>query len=143
MKNLQYRIALPIIIEGSLFSISIKTLFHACGPKDDGSFMKCHWSEQAVFAFTLAILFTGIVCLFLRSRDQARGLALSLLPIGALIILLSNKFIGICKMATMHCHTVFLPASTVIGIITLATGLLIYFISATKKQENQVSNLNG
>ncbi|MBO5574333.1 MAG: DUF4418 family protein, partial [Clostridium sp.] len=40
-------IALTII--SFLFLIGTKTIFGPCGPKEDGSFMTCHWAGQALF----------------------------------------------------------------------------------------------
>ena len=136
MKKAQYKISLPIQLEGILFSLGVKYLFHACGPKSDGSFMKCHWSEQAVFALSLAIIFLGIIGLFIKSLDVVRGLALSLIPIGILILLIPNVLIGVCGMADMRCHTVFIPGSAVSGVIISVTGLLLFLIGGKAKNHS-------
>ena len=137
MNKTQIKIALPIIIEGIIFSLAVKFLFNGCGPKDDGSFMKCHWSEQAVFALTLALIFTGIIALFVKSKDIARGLAFSLIPFGAVIISIPNYFIGACKMAEMRCRTTLVPGATVSGIIILITGLVLFFVTGNKSDSKE------
>ena len=58
--------------------LGVKLVFHACGMKEDGSYMNCHWAEQAVFAVSAGLTITSVLRLFLDRKAKA-GAALAMI----------------------------------------------------------------
>ena len=56
MKKVKERTAgIVMTVLSLLLTIGSKTIFSACGPKEDGSWMTCHWAEQAVFGMGIVL----------------------------------------------------------------------------------------
>ncbi|HCJ42381.1 DUF4418 family protein [uncultured Ruminococcus sp.] len=103
-------------------SVGVKLVFHACGPKDDGSFMTCHWAEQAVLVIGGAMTVISLLVLFVTNGGMRRGLALALAPLGIGAALIPNTMIKLCMMNDMHCHAVMKPAVIIFGITAAVLG---------------------
>lgn len=102
--------------------LGVKLVFHACGAKDDGSWMSCHWAEQAVFAASLALTAAGLLRLFLDRKAKAgAALAMSMLSIAAALV--PGIFIRLCMMETMRCHAVMRPAVLILCGLIAAAGI--------------------
>lgn len=102
--------------------IGVKCLFHACGAKDDGSFMSCHWAEQAVFALSLGMTAGSVLRLFLNRQAKA-GAALMLSVTAVMTALLPGVFIRLCMMQEMRCHAVMRPAVIIVCVLLAVTGI--------------------
>ena len=110
-----------------ILSISLclgsKLVFHACGAKDDGSFMSCHWAEQAVFAVSAGMTVTAVLRLFL-DRQAKAGAALAMSISAAVTALIPGFVIRLCMMDTMHCHAVMRPAVVILSVLLAVTGIV-------------------
>ncbi len=103
-------------------SVGVKLVFHACGPKDGGSFMTCHWAEQAVLVIGGAMTVISLLVLLVTNGGMRRGLALALAPLGIGAALIPNTMIKLCMMNDMHCHAVMKPAVIIFGIAAALLG---------------------
>ncbi len=104
-----------------ILTVGVRTVFSACGPKDDGSWMTCHWAEQAVFMAGTALTVVSVVVLICGSDRAALGASLSAIPTAIVTILIPDIAIKLCMMPTMHCHTVMRPAVIVTAVLITVT----------------------
>lgn len=99
------------------------TLFSACGPREDGSWMNCHRAQTALTVVGGAGLLLALLRCFCKRRVR-RGLDLAALLLAILAILLPGTLIGLCMMPDMRCRAVMVPWTTVLaalaGIVALA-----------------------
>ena len=125
MKILKQRWAGIVLTALSLFlTIGVKTVFAACGPKEDGSWMACHWAEQAVFASGIVLSCISVMILLISDEKVRLGLSLAVIPAAAVTALIPGVFSGLCMMTNMHCHTVTRPSVTVISVLIAAAALV-------------------
>ena len=104
--------------------IGILTFFAPCGPKEDGSWMSCHWAGQAVTGTALVLVVLALVHLLVRDRGMKLGLDVGLAVTAICSALLPGKLIGLCMMADMRCHRLTVPGVTVCAVLViLATAL--------------------
>lgn len=130
MKNtkakLQTILNAVVLVLSLALTVGVKTVFSACGPKEDGSFMNCHNAEMAVFAIGIALSITALMALLLKGAKLKAGLTLGMVPVAVICAVLPNNFIKLCMMTDMHCHSVMRPAV----IITSALIAVIAAVSA-------------
>lgn len=125
MKKIIHIAALLLSI---FLAVGVKLLFHACNPKDDGTWMHCHTAENAVCIGGIALASLFLMKLLLRSR-KAAGI-LSFLAAGCAFVtaLLPNTLIHLCMMTNMRCHSTMKPAvimlSLSIALLAAVDGIL-------------------
>ena len=135
MKNvLKGRITGMILTILSLvLTIGVKTFFSACGPKEDGSFMTCHWAEQAVLAMGIALTAMSVILLIMGSSKAGFGAALSILAAAGMTVLIPGVMIDLCMMPQMHCHVAMRPAVIVLCALIIVTAAVHIFMQLRKK----------
>lgn len=122
MKIVKDRIAgIVMTVLSLLLTVGVKTVFSACGPKEDGSWMTCHWAEQAVFMAGTALTVISVIVLIFGRHKAALGASLCALPVVIVTTLIPGVAINLCMMTNMHCHTVMRPAVIVISVLIAVT----------------------
>ena len=111
-----------LLILSAALCLGVKLLFHACGMKEDGSWMNCHWAEQAVFVVSIGLTVTACLRLLLNRQAKA-GAALAMSVIAVMTALLSGVFVRLCMMDTMRCHAVMRPAVIILCALIAVTGI--------------------
>lgn len=92
-----------------VLAAGVKTLFSACGPKPDGTWMRCHTVEEYVFLLAVALVVMSVGALLLRKPHTRRVLALMGAATAAVAALLPNVLLPLCLKTTMHCHAMMTP----------------------------------
>lgn len=95
------------------------TFLKPCGPKDDGSWMTCHWAGQALRGVAGAMLALAVVRLFVPGGVKL-GLDIGMAALAVLSLCVPGHLIGLCMMDTMRCHAVMTPGVTVLSILVIA-----------------------
>ena len=109
-----------LLLLSAALCLGSKLLFHACGPKEDGSWMSCHWAEQTVFLMSIGLTVVSAVRLCL-SRPAKAGAALAMSVMSVATALIPGIAIRLCMMDTMRCHAVMRPAVLILcGLIAVA-----------------------
>ena len=90
-----------IAILSLLLCIGAATFFQACGPKDDGSWMNCHWAEVTVVSLGAVMTAQGIARFFVAPKIRI-GLDISHIAISVLTAVVPGILIPLCMMNTMH-----------------------------------------
>ena len=120
-------VGMLIVIIGLLVLFAPFGYAHACFPKADGGFMKCHWMGEAVPMLGGLIAALGVwVLLFKRSRI---GIAFSNIGLGVCLILLQTVVIGTCKTATMPCNVYTKPVILLLAIVLIAIDVGYLFVN--------------
>ena len=123
-KTIEWIMGILLLACSLCLSVGVKLWFHACGPKEDGSFMTCHWAQQAVLVIGCAMTVISLLALILQNGGMRRGLALAAAPCGIGAALIPNTMIKLCMMTDMHCHAVMKPAVIIAGIAAAVIGVI-------------------
>ena len=130
MKAIKDRLTgIILTILSVLLTVGVKSFFSACAPKEDGSWMNCHWAEQAVFVMGCALTAMAVFVLISGKSEAGAGAALSMTALSAAAALTPGLAINLCMMTTMHCHTVMRPAVIVICALIAVTGAAHTFLT--------------
>ena len=116
---------IALLTETLLLTIGVGTFLSPCKePKEDGSWMYCHYAGTVVCGLAVVLLVMSVLFLLIKNREIKRGVALGILPCTVLTVLIPQRVIPLCMMETMRCHTVFQPAVWILGIMILITAVV-------------------
>ena len=121
-----------LVIVEVLFLTGVLTVFKACGPKDDGSWMTCHWAGQAAIGVAVVLLIIAIVHMIVPAAKVKLGLALAIIPVSILVAVIPGCLINLCMMDTMRCHTVMRPFIIIMSVITIILSVIDILVQRKK-----------
>ena len=121
-----------LAVFGILYFVGILTFFAPCGPKEDGSWMACHWAGNAVAAFAAVIAVSALCHVFVPSPKIKLGLSLAIIPTALASALLPGNLINLCGMKMMRCHTVMHPAVIVASILVIVAAVVDILVQRKK-----------
>jgi len=122
-----------LLILSGLFVAGIHTFFAPCGPKEDGSWMVCHWAGQAEVAFSFVLFLISLAHAFIPNSLIKTGLSIAMIPTALAAALLPGNLINLCMIKTMRCHTIMHPAVILVCVlIILCAGLDIFLKNKNK-----------
>ena len=107
-------------------------VFTACGPKEDGSWMLCHWADRTVVALAAAFLAASVIRFFV-SKDVKKGISIAFIPFSVITLLIPGKIIRLCMMHDMRCWTLMKPFVTVTAVLILAVSIAEVIVRGIKK----------
>lgn len=119
------------ILSAGLFVGSF-TFLNTCGPKDDGSFMTCHYAGNVIKALSLVILIQAVLAL-INFKNTRAGLNISNLLVSVVCLLVPGHLVATCMMNDMRCNLYTKPGVTVICIIIAAVTLISSVMNLIKK----------
>ncbi|MBQ8082373.1 MAG: DUF4418 family protein [Clostridia bacterium] len=105
-----------ILVLSLVLLIGLMTFLQPCGPREDGSWMNCHWAGEALKGVAGVLTIQAAALLFAR-RATRRGLAIGMIPTAILAILLPGQLIPLCVANTHQCQAVTRPAALVLGVL--------------------------
>ena len=128
---------LPLAAAGlsALLVVGANTVFSACDPMPDGSWMRCHDCQNQVTAGGAVLALVLGASAFVPKRSLRLALQ-ALGVVGAVVVFLTPGVIcPLCMMETMRCHTVFQPFARIMSGLIAATGVasLAVTLRGTKK----------
>ena len=134
MKRIHFSDILPAVLSG-LFLLGILFVFHPCGPKEDGTWMSCHWAGVAVTV--CAALITVLSLAHLALPDPKVKTVLSVLTIlaAAAAAVIPGNVIHLCMMAGMRCRSIMRPAVIVFSVLIILSAL--WNILLSRKRGNK------
>ncbi len=113
-----------LLVLSSIYLVGIKTFFRACDPKEDGSWMVCHWASQAIVAFAIVLTAISLLHLIMASPAVKAGLSLALIPCAIVSAMIPGGFVKLCRMTTMRCHTITRPSVLIISIFFVVVAVI-------------------
>ena len=111
--------------------------FHPCAPKEDGSYMLCHWSGHAVEACAVVLLLLSVGLLLLKKEAAKAALAAAVIPVAALAMLFPGVLIPLCLMPEMRCRSLMRPAVLVTGALILVLAAVSAVIHARRSEKTE------
>ncbi len=108
------------------------TVFKGCGPKEDGSWMVCHWAEQAETGLSIVLAVCAVFHILAPDPGVKRGLDLALIPTALFAVILPGNVISLCMMDTMRCHVFTRPFVLVVNILVMAAAVIDLLIHRKK-----------
>jgi preprotein translocase subunit SecY len=137
MKNRLLTGIITIII-GLVTAIGPLTIFSVCGPMENGSFMKCHWTARAELGIGILIVLLGVALVFLTAKQIRIGISTGIALFAILEILIPNKLIGVCGGEHMQCHALTLPTLTLLGVGTFLVAILnAFYLAYAERKERE------
>lgn len=99
------------------------TVFAACDPKPDGSWMQCHSCQNTVAAGAggLALLFGASA--FVKNRSLRLVLQALGVVGAAVMFFVPGGICPMCMMRTMRCYTVFQPYVRIMAVLIASSGV--------------------
>lgn len=119
-----------------LLTVGTAILFPTCGPAENGAWMKCHWSGQAVIGAGIVLSALAAAYLLIPQNLIRLGFSIAAIPAGLFILAIPNGLIGLCGKSGMQCRAVTQPAVTVLSIAVVIFSVVnILFLLKTAQGE--------
>jgi hypothetical protein len=99
--------------------------------------MKCHWTGQAALGMAIPLLGVGSVTAFTKRKESRRIIAVLGALVGAVVILLPTRLIGVCANPDMLCNSVMKPTLIFSGILVI--GLSVVALVISERQPEQIA----
>lgn len=102
-------ISLIVTVLALMFTVGIMTVFAACGPKEDGTWMRCH--NVQIYLGICGVAMTVLAVAAFISRPKLLRIALYALITGGSVVafLLPEIIMPMCMLHTMRCYGVMEP----------------------------------
>lgn len=117
------------------FLVGIFTVFHPCGPKDDGTWMACHNAGNVVKIFAALLVIFSAVQVFIKNKFAKITLSGISAVIAFISALIPTCIMKLCMMKTMRCHAVMKPAVVIFSILIIILCLVDIFMQAKKSKK--------
>ncbi len=110
-----YRGYMPAVLS-VLLVLGVLTVFSPCGPKEDGTFMRCRSVRSAVLLTASGIALIQLLGTFFHGR-VLRAAADAVSAAGCvLLFLLPGVIMPMCMMHTMRCYTAMQPFVRILSV---------------------------
>ena len=121
-----------------LLSIGVVTVFKACDPMEDGSWMNCHNAQMQVFVLGLVLTALSVVGLFLKESLIKKIIEIVSIVLAVIIAIVPGVITHLCMMDTMRCHTLMRPFVIIFGILFIVAQVvvIVFGIINSKKEQN-------
>ena len=103
---------------GLLLAVGVMTVFSACGPKEDGTWMKCHQAQIAVAVCGMALVVLFALTAVVKSKTAVMLLNVAALVISVIAFLIPGILMPMCMMKTMPCYTAMQPFVRIMAILS-------------------------
>ncbi len=103
---------------GLLLAVGAMTVFSACGPKEDGTWMKCHQAQIAVAVCGIALAVLFALTAVVKSKTAVMLLNVAALVISVIAFLIPGILMPMCMMKTMPCYTAMQPFVRIMAILS-------------------------
>lgn len=121
-----------------MFFLGSVFVFHACGPKDDGSWMTCHYAGNVISMLSLVLALISIVNIFAAAEIKA-GLFIASLMIAIGTLFVPGTLVRLCSMAQMRCNIITKPCTTAFSIAIALCALVNLIFIFLKAKKNEIS----
>lgn len=126
---------IPAVL-GLILMAGAMTVFTACGPREDGTWMNCHNAQTAAAACgaLLAALFAAAA--FLENRAAVITCYTSALVLSIVTFLIPGILVHTCALGIMRCNSVLKPFVRIIASVETLHGLW-FVVHAAKRNKGQ------
>lgn len=117
-----------LLVVSILYLVLMLTLFRACGAKEDGSFMTCHWAHQTLLVFAGLLIVLSLLHLILGDARRKQGISVAVIAVCFASILIPGHMISLCMMADMRCRKWMVPGNIMLTVVMIAAAALDLFV---------------
>lgn len=136
MKRLKIGIAeIILLIIGLLIFLGSLTFFSACGAKEDGSFMNCHWAQMIITALGALISAEALAAVIIPNRMFKAGLDTAAALTAVILALVPGTLIPLCMMPDMHCRAVMQPVSLLFACLAFIAAVAGLILNLKRKEK--------
>ena len=111
--------------------------FHPCAPKEDGSYMLCHWAGRGAEACALVLLLFSVALLIVKKEAAKAALSAAMIPVAVLGMLFPGGLIPLCMMPEMRCRSLMRPAVLLTGSLILILAAVSALIHAKRSEKTE------
>ena len=116
-------VALVAAVAGLVLAVGVMTVFSACGPKEDGTWMHCHDVQMGIMACGVVVTVAMALAAFLKGK--AVRIVLCAVAIAACVVVLAlPSVMPMCMVDTMRCHAVMTPFARIMATIAGVLGIV-------------------
>lgn len=115
---------IALLVLSVFFAVGMFTIFAPCGPKEDGSWMVCHWAGNAVKGLAIVLAALSVAHIAFQNGSVKIGLSLAIVPVALFAAIVPGNVISLCMMKTMKCHAVTQPAGIVLSALIIIAAVL-------------------
>ena len=135
MKRLKIRIAeIILLVTGLMILVGSLTVFSACGAKEDGSFMNCHWAQVIITSLGALISAEALAAVIVPNRMFKAGLDLAVGFTSILLALVPGTLIPLCMMPDMHCRAVTQPITLLLACLAFIAAVIGLILNLKRKE---------
>ena len=120
-----------------LYLVLMLTVFRACGPKEDGTWMSCHWAHRVVLAFGILLILQSLLHLVCSHPYRKQGISLAVIVTAFMSTLIPGRCIGLCMMADMNCHKLMVPGTLVLSILVILSAVFDLVVQIKRNKERK------
>lgn len=107
-----------------LMVVGLYSFLAACGPKEDGGWMMCHYVQNVLLLLGACLVLLHVLAVVFPQKTKiAAGLLIAGIMFFTCSIVIPDHVIHMCMMETMRCHTVMQPGVMVISILGILADL--------------------
>jgi cellulose synthase/poly-beta-1,6-N-acetylglucosamine synthase-like glycosyltransferase len=99
--------------------------------------MKCLWTARAEIGLGILLVAVAAFLFISRKLESRRFLSILTLILGILIVLFPTSLIGVCVNPDMPCVVVMKPTLLLIGIVTIALGIVATAWNLIRKPQSE------
>ncbi len=126
---------LVMLVLSVLLSGGVMTVFRACSPKEDGTWMHCHHAQMIVFCLGVVLTVLTIVSMFIQNQKIKMWLKIVTGLVCVAAMLVPGTLVKMCMMNDMRCHSVMKPFVWVLGgLLLLASVFCVVQICLSKEK---------
>ena len=118
------KLRIASLIAAVILVLGVQTLFGACGPAEDGSFMNCHYAQLDVFFIGIVLAVLALAAVLIKKRAVCLILFAASAILSVITILIPGTIVHMCMMDTMRCYTLLKPFTTILCIVILILSVL-------------------
>lgn len=112
----------PAALSAALLAGGV-TVFSACEPRPDGTWMHCHQCQNSVAASAAGLAVFFGTAAFIKNKGVRLALQVLCLVDAVVVFFIPGVICPLCMMKTMRCHTVFQPFVRIMSVLVAGGGV--------------------
>ena len=121
----------------AILAIGVVTVFKACAPMDDGSWMNCHNAQLQVFVIAIVITIIAVVNIFLNNKKINLCLGIVGIALAVIAAIVPGIITHLCMMDTMRCHAIMRPYVVVLSVLFIIAQVLLTVLGLKDSKKEQ------
>ena len=113
----------PAALSAALLAGGV-TVFSACEPRPDGTWMHCHQCQNSVAASAAGLVVVFGAAGFVQNRAVRVALQALAIVVSVVVFFIPGIICPLCMMETMRCHTVFQPFVRIMSVLVSGSGIV-------------------